>query len=121
MTWNLFIDDERNVEDVTWAPLPLQEKYHKEDWIVCRNIGEVYDTIHSKGMPSYISFDHDLGEDETTGFGIVKMIIEMDLDEFREIPKDFDFYVHSMNPIGKSNIEGLLHCYIKAKFLEENG
>lgn len=28
---------------------------------------------------------------------------------------DFDYYVHSQNPIGKANIEGLINGYLKAK------
>ena len=37
MTWNLFIDDERNPEDVTWAPWHIREKCRNEPWVVCRN------------------------------------------------------------------------------------
>lgn len=115
MTWNLFVDDERNVEDVSWAPWQVLEKYRNEEWIVCRTLDEVHYTILDKGIPSYISFDHDLGEDEHTGFDIAKMLVDMDLDQPGEMAKDFDFYVHSMNPIGKANIEGLLNGYMKSK------
>lgn len=103
MTWNLFIDDERFPPD------------DGKEWIICRTRPEVYAAIHSKGIPSYISFDHDLGEDEGTGFDIAKMIVDMDLDEYRIIPEDFDFYVHSQNPVGKKNIELLLVNYLQFK------
>lgn len=118
MTWNLFIDDERELADVTWAPWQIQEKYRNEEWVVARNGQEVLDAFLEKGMPSYISFDHDLGEDSGTGYDIVKMLINIDMEtpeDMYRFPENFDFYVHSKNPIGKSNIEGLLNNYMKVR------
>jgi len=113
--YQIFLDDERNPSDVFWAPWHIQEKYHNEKWIICRKREEVYCAIYQKGFPSYISFDHDLGENESTGFDIAKMIVDMDLDGFRDIPEDFSFYVHSKNPVGKKNIETYLNNYMKVK------
>ena len=117
MTWNLFIDDERNLDDVTWAPWQVREKYRNEEWVICRTKIDVINAIfdHDKTVPSFISFDHDLGDDEPTGAEITRWVVEMDLDGVITIPADFDFYVHSKNPIGKSNIEGYLKGYLKAK------
>lgn len=115
MTYQIFVDDERKPSDIFWAPRHVQEKYHNEEWIICETRAQVYCAIYSKGIPSYISFDHDLGEDEDTGFDISKMIVNMDLDGFRRIPDNFKFYVHSQNPIGKKNIESYLNNYMKVK------
>jgi hypothetical protein len=116
MTWKLFIDDERNLEDVTWAPFQIREKYRNEEWVICRNGQEFMREFLSRGMPSYISFDHDLGEDSGTGYDILKLLIDVDIetpnDAFR-FPENFSFYVHSQNPIGKANIEGLLNSYLE--------
>ena len=73
----------------------------------------------NRGNPSYISFDHDLGENERTGYDLAKMLIEdalnfPDWPEY-QLPSDFSFYVHSQNPVGKANIEGLLNNYLKVK------
>ena len=74
-------------------------------------------------LPLIISFDHDLG-DETkhTGYDVAKQLVENDIisgnKESRQSYKfcdGFDFYVHSQNPIGKANIEGLLNNYLKHK------
>lgn len=118
MTWNLFIDDERDLSNVTWAPLQIQEKYRNEEWVVARNGQEVLDVFLEKGMPSYISFDHDLGEDSGTGYDIVKMLIAIDMEtpeDMYRFPENFECYVHSKNPIGKANIEGLLNNYMKVR------
>jgi len=123
MTWNLFIDDERNVEDVTWAPSCMQEKYRNEDWKIARSHYDVCNLLWEHGMPNFVSFDHDLGDNQKTGFDITKYIVELDMDSAEpdkfgktyEFATTFDFYVHSKNPIGKANIEGLLYGYLRAK------
>jgi len=121
MTWNLFIDDERNLEDVTWAPWEVREKYRNEEWVIVRNgIEATYAIAERKSYPSYISFDHDLGDEDDgeTGYDYAKRLVNMDMDKDfpnYKFPEDFSFYVHSQNPIGKANIEGLLNNYMKHK------
>lgn len=119
MTWNLFIDDERNLNDVTWAPRQVQEKYRNEEWVTARSYLDAMTEIINRGFPLYISFDHDLGHEKYTGYEVAKQLVENDLisgdKESRSAYKfsnDFDFYVHSQNPIGKANIEGLLNNYL---------
>lgn len=111
MSYNLFIDDERWPTDATWA-----DWYpHRDNWVVARNWPEVLQLLESLGIPSYISFDHDLGPDEITlnGYEIAQKIVEGDMDGKWQIPADFSFFVHSQNPIGKRNIEGLIMNYLK--------
>lgn len=118
MTYNLFIDDERELTDVTWAPSHVREKYRNEEWVIARNGQEAIDAFLEKGMPSFISFDHDLGEGTGSGHDIVKALVHIDSETpvaMYRFPKDFDFYVHSQNPIGKANIEGLLNGYLKVR------
>lgn len=123
MTWNLFLDDERNVEDVTWAPRQVREKLLDEEWVVARSYGDALVEVLNRGFPKFISFDHDLG-DETkyTGYDLAKQLVENDIisgnKESRQgyiFADNFDFYVHSQNPIGKENIENLLNRYIQFK------
>jgi hypothetical protein len=35
------------------------------------------------------------------------------MDCTHRIPDDFQFYVHSRNPVGRANIEGLLNNYLE--------
>ena len=116
-SWNLFIDDERNLEDVTWAPWQIREKYRNEEWVTCRNYAQACAVILKEGcFPVFVSFDHDLGSSPMTGYDVAQFMVETDMDNRKLIfPPDFDFYVHSKNPIGKANIEGLLNSYLKHK------
>ena len=120
MGWNLFLDDERELDDVTWAPWQVREKYRNEAWVICRNWSQVAAMIMSFGSyPTFISFDHDLGEFTPNGYDILRYLIDDAMnhpdDPAMQFPKDFAFYVHSQNPVGKANIEAYLNNYLKHK------
>jgi len=101
MNYSLFIDDIRNPKG-TFD-------------IITRSSDETEECLIRNGCPHYISFDHDLGGDDTS-MRIVKFIIEMDLDMDGDwIPDDFSWNVHSANPVGAKNIEGYLTSYITQK------
>jgi hypothetical protein len=104
MTWSLFIDDERYPVDGDGR-----------NWGIARNLDEVVALIEQHGLPGHISFDHDLGDNVPTGHDIARRLVDMDLDGRIDLPTDLSFYVHSQNPIGKDNIEGLLKGYLAHK------
>ena len=96
----LYIDDIRN---------PIND-----NWIVARNYKEAINIITKNNCPFFISFDHDLGE-EKTGYDVAKWLIETDLNYPGFIHNNFDFKVHSANPVGKENIEKLLRNYLRKR------
>ena len=93
MTYKLFIDDERFPPD-SWVG---------GNYKIARSSSEAIAFVEDYGMPNFISFDHDLGGDDTS-MRFIGALISMLLDGFVVIPKDFDFYVHSQNPVGAGNI-----------------
>lgn len=93
----LFIDDERFPN-------------YSVDFIA-RSSDEAIHWIIENGMPSFISFDHDLGGQDTA-IPVINFIIDSALDHSLIIPEDFTFRVHSQNPIGKANIEGKLQKFL---------
>jgi hypothetical protein len=99
--YRLFIDDLRE---------PVAQ-----DWTVARTSYEAIKVVKARGCPYEISFDHDLGGDNT-GMFVAKKLVEMDLDaDGGFIPADFVYSVHSANPVGKRNIEGLLDSYMRGR------
>ncbi|WP_027798865.1 cyclic-phosphate processing receiver domain-containing protein [Paraburkholderia dilworthii] len=101
MTYRLFIDDLRQAPD--------------DSWVVARSSDKALSIIAERGCPREISFDHDLGGHDTA-MTVVKALVEFDLDAGgRYIPPDFDFVVHSSNPVGARNISGLLQGYLQAR------
>lgn len=104
MTYKLFIDDERS------PPGPLGE------WVVARSVFLAKHIIEQRGMPDFISFDHDLGEDVPTGYDLAKWLVDQDLDGVNYFHPVFEYTVHSQNPVGKANIEGLMDQYLKEIF-----
>lgn len=114
MSYNLFIDDERNPEDVTWAP--RNTGYEHRRWVIARSFSDAVTIIRGYGVPNFVSFDHDLGENQLTGHDITKQLVGWDTyGGGPSIPADFSFFVHSQNPVGKANIEGLLNNYLEFK------
>jgi hypothetical protein len=101
--WDLFIDDER---------FPPADN---RSWRIARTRDEAIQLILEYGMPRFISFDHDLGDDTPTGHDIAQTLVEMDLDGRIDIPEKFEYYVHSQNPVGRQNIDALLKGYLAFK------
>lgn len=97
MTYRLFIDDLRDPP--------------AGDWIIARSSSHAKDIVIDKGLPFFISFDHDLGGDDTA-MVFVHWLIEMCMDNpALNFPRDFT--IHSANPVGVKNIDGLMKSYIR--------
>lgn len=82
------------------------------DYIVCRSSKEAISFVKENGCPEFISFDHDLGGEDTSMI-FVDWLINAALDGSVSIPDGFDYWIHSANPIGAKNIEIKLGNFIK--------
>jgi len=120
-SYNLFLDDERKPSDVKWIALPSVK------WDIVRNYKDFVNIIEKLGLPSIVSFDHDLADEhysyvignvdspkqdfkEKTGMDCVKWLVNYCMVNDLDFP---EYYIHSMNPIGKDNIESYIKQYIK--------
>lgn len=74
-----------------------------------RSYTEFVTYIIKNGLPDFISFDHDLGLQES-GFDCAKWLVNYCLDNNLQLPA---FNVHSQNPVGKQNIYSLLQNFKK--------
>lgn len=69
--------------------------------------------ILENGCPNFISFDNDLQRD-LEGRHLAKWLTDQDIDSgFTFIPPDFDWFVHSQNPVASRAINGLLAPYME--------
>lgn len=121
----LFLDDERSpinaYEYTKYVP------FISKKWNIVRSYDEFTQYITKNGLPYFISFDHDLGyisqdywdinlsSKEKNGMDCAKYIIEYCIDNNLDLP---EYYVHSMNPVGKRNIINILSNF--SKFRNEN-
>ena len=108
---NIFLDDERSPEDVTWVKLP------EVDWYIVRTALDFKDLVTKQGVQNinYISFDHDINDwsgsennKEVTGYDLLKWLcyeaVVIDL-----LPKCM---FHTQNPIGRKNMESYYINYL---------
>lgn len=132
MSYKLFLDDYRQPEE---CALYMYRRIGKEnpiyldkDWVVVKNYPDFISCIMDKGVPSLISFDHDLADGHYHK-NMQEGILNYDSEDFEDDDynktgyhcakwlRDFcyvngvDFprwFVHSMNPVGTENIVALL-------------
>lgn len=110
MTWALFLDDIRAID---YNPKFTQQAKEKDlDVNLARSSKEAKTLVREFGCPCLVSFDHDLGE-EDTAIVFIKWLIEIDQDSnYQLIPENFSFMTHSSNPVGSMNIFGLIDSYL---------
>ncbi len=137
----LFLDDtpeERNAVEYKDSLIEAASNYlflylsfDKVD--IVTNYNEFVNYIEKNGLPSFISFDHDLSKEryeewiaakierrefeysnlkEKTGLDCAKFLVQYCEKNNLSIP---DYYVHSHNDNGKKNIISYLESYKKSK------
>lgn len=103
--YRLFLDDLREV----------QNHYPDQDFVVLRSCDEAIEYVKEHGIPAFISFDHDLGDEvnvpEKTGHTFAKFLVQHMLD--LDIQEPFQYYIHSANPVGAENIAGVLDHFFE--------
>jgi hypothetical protein len=110
----LFLDDERDAEITVNSYLDDEELYPNKEITQVYNYDQFIDWIEKNGIPDWIFFDHDLGE-EKTGMDCAKWLVEKLRKEKKKTP---NYFIQSANPCGSANINSLLKCY--NKFYNEN-
>ena len=103
----LFLDDIRTVN-------MIYDESVQGEFDVVRSFDEFVAYIKTNGLPDFISFDNDLGLNDTgevapDGYASAKWLVyESGLDL-----RNLQFKVHSANPIAAEQIKGLLSNYIR--------
>lgn len=110
----IFLDDERNLEDVIWISYPDYKIVH-----TVRNIADfLFIVTGVDNLENYdFSFDHDIqdfsSDVEHTGYDCVKCLCEYAMDNDLNLSKSV-FYYHTQNLVGKKNMESYMNSFLKA-------
>lgn len=117
MSYKLFLDDVRFPRNCIYY---MESKLgdttiYKEKFVIARSYYEFIQNLEEKGVPEFISFDHDLGynediNEEKTGYDCAKYLVDYCLKNNIKVP---DYVVHSMNPVGERNIIEYIENYKK--------
>jgi hypothetical protein len=97
MSWKLFLDD-------------LRYPTVGSDWIIARSTDEAKKLVELWGPPAFISFDHDLGGDDTS-----MVFLRWLSNEYYDA--EIDYCIHSANPIGSANLVSVMESWKKSKSL----
>lgn len=107
MTWKLYLDDLRAPPDGSWT--------------VARSVQAAWHHIREYGLPLEMSLDHDLGEAMCDAPVLLHSIIEayLDANEIFGDPrflgaKAIGIHVHSANPRGVENLQGLWASFLRS-------
>ncbi len=118
MDYNLFLDDVRMPKQVSGVDLPLVE------WQIVRNFEQFTTYIKLHGVPARVSFDHDLGPmhyifdwagndtcpGQLSGYDCVKWLVQYCQEHNHKFP---DYTLHTLNDVGKNNMESYIQAYLK--------
>jgi hypothetical protein len=112
--WTLFLDDIRFPEDVKFFYGPY------ENLRICRSMDDAVWAVKQYGLPTFISFDHDLADEhygkdtgEKTGYTFAKWFCDYIMYNDLQLPVGFGYHVHSMNPVGAENIRRYMENFLK--------
>jgi hypothetical protein len=127
MSYYLFLDDLRSVTDAKkYIDLPM---IAIDQWVIVRNYNDFVTTILKRGIPEFIAYDHDLSDEhynafkakdtggweidyssfkEMTGYDCAKWLVQHCITKNEHHP---NYVVHSMNPVGKTNIDQYIKNY----------
>lgn len=101
MKYFLFIDDIRNPN----FELDIEIK-------IARSSNDAISILKEFGILNQISFDHDLGGDDTS-ITYINTLTDYIIDNNVKFPKGFKYYVHSQNPVGAQNIISKMDSLLK--------
>ena len=99
MIFYIWLDDERKVQVPFYVYNNNGTVWHAQTYDSCIRGIEI---AKEYGDEIWIDFDHDLGTGKT-GYDVAKYLVE------NQIPARYK--IHSMNPVGRKNIEHLLKHY----------
>lgn len=101
--YTMYLDDLRT---------PIQ-KYD----VIVRSYEEAKECIQTRGMPLFLSFDHDLGINKDgsmkkSGFDVALWIARGLKNKTLELPRGFSYKVHSSNPMGAKKIKQIIQIVL---------
>lgn len=121
----LFLDDYRNPEFLVHRG--FINKINPDDWVTVRSSDAAKGFVNLYGTPLFIAFDHDLEDThydgkenhERTGLTFAKWFTEWVDKNLIELPEEFDWCVHSMNPVGAQRIKDHMASWFRGYLLRQ--
>lgn len=119
----LWVDDLRDPKESRWAEwirknTEINPSVDNITWVT--DYKQFCDYIDQNGLPDWVCFDHDLGEegdDEKNGYSCAKYLVDYCQEHDLDIP---DFEIQSSNPVGAENINSIMNNWSKVWHRKHN-
>lgn len=86
----------------------MKKKAFDDNWITAKSVPEAIRLVQDRGLPVFMSLDHDLGGDETS----MQFLHWLANKYYNEGPPEYQ--IHSANPVGRMNIGSFLRSWKKS-------
>ena len=87
--------------------------------VICRDYQSAVETVKTRGIPTEIDFDNDLGLfSEGDGRDFAKWLCAYMIDNEKKWPPGFKYYVHTGNPVAKDFIEDYMAAITELEMLK---
>ena len=111
----IFLDDERTPDQVYWVDYANIPVFASNSWRIVRTFAQFKEAIATYGMPSAVSYDHDIQDfndgNEYTGTTCARWLLDYCLEQQLTTPPAV---IHSQNGEGASTIKSLYRSFRKA-------
>lgn len=126
MSYYLFLDDQKDPNNIPWVNLPDNVK-----WLIARDYKDFVKAITENGLPSFISFDHNLDPEHNklmrichdyrtfiaaqsipSGYDCARWLVEYCKLSNLDLPP---YTIHSMNGNGTTAIKRNLERYTEGR------
>lgn len=102
----IFLDDIRTPDFIY-----TDESYEETmEWVIVRHPHIFLAIMEQVAGIQMVSLDHDLGDEFPTGYDV--LLIVADWAQDHQALKQIEYRVHSVNPVGRERMEGVIERYL---------
>lgn len=108
MTWKLWLDDDGlNVN--------TPERHAPGGFSLALSSAQAIKLVEANGPPFFMDLDHDLGKLQDGNDDTAMLFLKWLSEHFPDA--EFEYEIHSKNPVGRANIKSYLDSWIRSRSL----
>ena len=106
MTWKLWLDDDA-------LNVVTPERHAPGGYTYALSSAQAIKLVEENGPPFFMDLDHDLGLLQNGDCDTAMIFLKWLLNTYPDA--EFEYEIHSKNPVGRANIKSYIDSYVKSK------